>query len=115
MYWTIDSLWFAKWIIKRDNIDVSEELLDRYFIWDWTLGTYIGVARIWVYTSFMDQILLITLKELGEIFKPIFIIGRFYRGIRGHGSYPWEASPLGAWLFKGSLTLISPRKEYSQD
>jgi len=39
----LTALWFAKWIIKNDNIDIEEELLDRYFIWI-EIGIIVGLG-----------------------------------------------------------------------
>ncbi|HIQ14209.1 MAG TPA: prolipoprotein diacylglyceryl transferase, partial [Leucothrix sp.] len=39
------ALWFAKWIIKRDNMPISEATIDSYFIWI-EVGIILG-ARIW--------------------------------------------------------------------
>jgi len=80
----LTALWFAKWIIKRDNIDVSEELLDRYFIWI-EFGIILG-ARIW-YILFYDPNTSYYLSRPWEIFNP-FHNGDFI-GIRGmsyHGA-----------------------------
>ncbi len=63
----LTALWFAKWIIKRDNIDVSEELLDRYFIWI-EFGIILG-ARIW-YILFYDPNTSYYLSRPWEIFNP---------------------------------------------
>ncbi len=75
----LTALWFAKWIIKRDNIDVSEELLDRYFIWI-EFGIILG-ARIW-YILFYDPNTSTTLKSLGDSVTALSVM-EMCIGIRG--------------------------------
>jgi len=80
----LTALWFAKWIVKRDKIDISEELLDTYFIWI-EVGIILG-ARIW-YILFYDPNTSYYLLRPWEIFNP-FHNGEFI-GIRGmsyHGA-----------------------------
>jgi phosphatidylglycerol:prolipoprotein diacylglycerol transferase len=80
----LTALWFAKWIIKNDNIDIEEELLDRYFIWI-EIGIIVG-ARVW-YILFYDPNTSYYLLRPWEIFNP-FHNGEFI-GIRGmsyHGA-----------------------------
>lgn len=80
----LTALGFAKWIVRRDNIDISEELLDSYFIWI-EVGIILG-ARIW-YILFYDPNTLYYLLRPWEIFNP-FHDGEFI-GIRGmsyHGA-----------------------------
>jgi len=80
----LTALGFAKWIIKRDNLDISERLLDNYFIWV-EIGVILG-ARIW-YILFYDPNLDYYLSSPWQIFNP-FRGGEFV-GIRGmsyHGA-----------------------------
>ncbi|SFV71229.1 Prolipoprotein diacylglyceryl transferase [hydrothermal vent metagenome] len=80
----LTALWFAKWIIKKDNIAISELLLDNYFIWI-EIGIILG-ARIW-YILFYDPNTSYYLTQPWQIFNP-FSNGEFV-GIRGmsyHGA-----------------------------
>ncbi len=80
----LTALWFAKWIAKRDNISISEEMLDNYFIWV-EIGIILG-ARIW-YILFYDPNTAYYLSHPWQIFNP-FQNGEFV-GIRGmsyHGA-----------------------------
>ncbi len=96
----LTALWFAKWIIKRDNIDVSEELLDRYFIWI-EFGIILG-ARIW-YILFYDPNTSYYLSRPWEIFNP-FHNGDFI-GIRGMS---YHGAVVGAVI--SLITLISSQE-----
>ncbi|HHH19018.1 MAG TPA: prolipoprotein diacylglyceryl transferase [Campylobacterales bacterium] len=78
------ALWFAKWIIKRDNIPIQNDVLDNYFIWI-EIGIILG-ARIW-YILFYDPNTGYYLTQPWQIFNP-FQNGEFV-GIRGmsyHGA-----------------------------
>jgi len=78
------ALWFAKWIIKQDNMPISEVLIDNYFIWI-EVGIILG-ARIW-YILFYDPNTAYYLTQPWQIFNP-FSNGEFV-GIRGmsyHGA-----------------------------
>ncbi len=80
----LTALGFAKWIIKRDKLDISEKLLDSYFIWV-EIGVILG-ARTW-YVLFYDPNLDHYLSAPWQIFNP-FRDGEFV-GIRGmsyHGA-----------------------------
>ena len=80
----LTALGFAKWIIKRDKLDISERLLDSYFIWV-EIGVILG-ARIW-YILFYDPNLDYYLFAPWQMFNP-FRDGEFV-GIRGmsyHGA-----------------------------
>jgi len=80
----LTALGFAKWIIKKDRLDISEKILDSYFIWV-EIGVILG-ARIW-YILFYDPNLNHYLLEPWQIFNP-FRDGEFV-GIRGmsyHGA-----------------------------
>ena len=79
------SLWFAKWIIKKDNMRISEESIDSYFIW-LEIGIILG-ARIW-YILFYDPYTSYYLTQPWQIFNPFSPTGEF-RGISGmsyHGA-----------------------------
>ncbi len=89
------ALWFAKWIIKRDNIPIKEEILDNYFIWI-EVGIILG-ARIW-YILFYDPNTSYYLSAPWQIFNP-FHNGEFV-GIRGmsyHGAV--VGAIIGSLLF----------------
>lgn len=78
------ALWFAKWIIKRDAIPISNDTIDNYFIWI-EVGIILG-ARIW-YILFYDPNTHFYLIHPWQIFNP-FSNGEFV-GIRGmsyHGA-----------------------------
>jgi len=80
----LTALWFAKWIIKKDNMPITEEILDNYFIW-LEIGIILG-ARIW-YILFYDSNTSYYLLQPWQIFNP-FVDGEFV-GIRGmsyHGA-----------------------------
>jgi phosphatidylglycerol:prolipoprotein diacylglycerol transferase len=79
------ALWFAKWIIKKDNIPITEETIDRYFIW-LEIGILLG-ARIW-YILFYDPSSSYYIMHPWQIFNPFSSTGEF-RGISGmsyHGA-----------------------------
>ena len=80
----LSALWFAKWIIKKDKLDITESILDSYFIWI-EIGIILG-ARVW-YILFYDSNLDYYLSAPWQIFNP-FRDGEFV-GIRGmsyHGA-----------------------------
>ncbi|MCK5854634.1 MAG: prolipoprotein diacylglyceryl transferase [Sulfurovaceae bacterium] len=80
----LTALGFAKWIIKRDKLDISEKILDSYFIWV-EIGVILG-ARVW-YILFYDSNLDYYLAAPWQMFNP-FRDGEFV-GIRGmsyHGA-----------------------------
>ena len=79
------ALWFAKWIIKKDHMEISEESIDSYFIW-LEIGIILG-ARIW-YILFYDPYTSSYLTQPWQIFNPFSPEGEF-RGISGmsyHGA-----------------------------
>jgi len=89
------ALWFAKWIIKRDKMPITEVLIDNYFIWI-EVGIILG-ARIW-YILFYDPNTAYYLSEPWQIFNP-FSNGEFV-GIRGmsyHGAVIGAA--IASYLF----------------
>jgi phosphatidylglycerol:prolipoprotein diacylglycerol transferase len=89
------ALWYAKWIIKKDSIAISDEIIDNYFIWI-EVGIILG-ARIW-YILFYDTNTSYYLIHPWQIFNP-FHNGEFV-GIRGmsyHGAV--VGAIIGSWLF----------------
>ncbi len=80
----LTALWFAKWIIKKDNMPIAEDTIDNYFIWI-EIGIILG-ARVW-YILFYDSNTSYYLSHPWQIFNP-FQNGEFV-GIRGmsyHGA-----------------------------
>jgi len=80
----LTALWFAKWIIKKDNMPIAEDTIDNYFIWI-EIGIIFG-ARVW-YILFYDSNTSYYLSHPWQIFNP-FQNGEFV-GIRGmsyHGA-----------------------------
>ncbi|NWF66116.1 MAG: prolipoprotein diacylglyceryl transferase, partial [Campylobacterales bacterium] len=80
----LSALMVAKWIVKKDNLNISETLLDNYFIWV-EIGVILG-ARIG-YILFYDPNKAYYLLNPWQMFNP-FINGEFV-GIRGmsfHGA-----------------------------
>ncbi len=89
------ALWFAKWIIKKDNMPISETMIDSYFIWI-EVGIILG-ARVW-YILFYDPNTSYYLMQPWQIFNP-FSNGEFV-GIRGmsyHGAFIGAA--VASYLF----------------
>ena len=89
------ALLFAKWIIKRDNMGITDETIDNYFIWI-EAGIILG-ARVW-YILFYDPNNAQYLLQPWQIFNP-FQNGEFV-GIRGmsyHGAV--VGAIIGSWLF----------------
>jgi len=80
----LSALLIAKWIVKKDNIAISKEQLDDYFIYA-EIGVILG-ARLG-YVLFYDTHTMYYLTQPWQIFNP-FIDGQFV-GIRGmsfHGA-----------------------------
>ncbi len=80
----LTALWFAKWIIKKDTIDIKTDEIDNYFIWI-EIGIILG-ARVW-YILFYESNTIYYLTQPWQIFNP-FYNGEFV-GIRGmsyHGA-----------------------------
>jgi phosphatidylglycerol:prolipoprotein diacylglycerol transferase len=80
----LSALWFAKYIIKKDKIEIKDEIVDSFFIWI-EIGIILG-ARIG-YILFYDPHTLHYLTHPWQIFNP-FAHGEFI-GIRGmsyHGA-----------------------------
>ncbi len=74
----------AKWFVKKDNLDISNKVLDDYFIWV-EIGVILG-ARIG-YIIFYDTHTYYYLTNPWQMFNP-FVNGEFV-GIRGmsyHGA-----------------------------
>jgi len=91
----LTALWFAKWIIKKDNMPITEETIDNYFIWI-EVGIILG-ARVW-YILFYDPNTSYYLSHPWQIFNP-FSNGEFV-GIRGmsyHGAV--VGATIGSYLF----------------
>jgi phosphatidylglycerol:prolipoprotein diacylglycerol transferase len=92
----LTALWFAKWIIKKDDMPISELLIDNYFIWI-EIGIILG-ARIW-YILFYDPNTSYYLTQPWQIFNPFSEEGEFV-GIRGmsyHGAVVGAA--ISSYLF----------------
>ena len=80
----LSALWFAKYIIKKDNMQIEESVVDSFFIWI-EVGVILG-ARIG-YILFYDPHTSYYLTHPWQIFNP-FADGEFV-GIRGmsyHGA-----------------------------
>jgi phosphatidylglycerol:prolipoprotein diacylglycerol transferase len=80
----ISALYAAKWIVRRDRIDITSKALDDYFIWV-EIGVILG-ARLG-YILFYDTHTMYYLTHPWQIFNP-FMDGKFV-GIRGmsyHGA-----------------------------
>ncbi len=80
----LSALWFAKYIIKKDNMQIEESVVDSFFIWI-EIGVILG-ARIG-YILFYDPHTSYYLTHPWQIFNP-FADGEFV-GIRGmsyHGA-----------------------------
>jgi phosphatidylglycerol:prolipoprotein diacylglycerol transferase len=91
----LTALGFAKWIVKKDAIPITEETLDNYFIWI-EVGIILG-ARIW-YILFYDPNTAYYLSQPWQIFNP-FQDGQFV-GIRGmsyHGAV--VGATIASYLF----------------
>jgi len=102
----LSALWFAKWIIKKDNMDIKESIIDDYFIWI-EVGVIVG-ARLW-FILFYDTQTSYYLTHPWQIFNP-FVNGEFV-GIRGmsyHGAI--VGAILASYLYhkktKQNLTKI---------
>ncbi len=80
----LSALWFAKYIIKKDKMQIEESIVDSFFIWI-EIGVILG-ARIG-YILFYDPHTSYYLTHPWQIFNP-FVDGEFV-GIRGmsyHGA-----------------------------
>ncbi len=91
----LSALMIAKWIVKKDNIDITKDQLDDYFIYA-EIGVILG-ARLG-YVLFYDTHMMYYLTQPWQIFNP-FIDGQFV-GIRGmsfHGAI--VGFLIGSYLF----------------
>ncbi|MFH0709546.1 MAG: prolipoprotein diacylglyceryl transferase [Pseudomonadota bacterium] len=91
----LSALMIAKWIVKKDNIDITKDQLDDYFIYA-EIGVILG-ARLG-YVLFYDTHTMYYLTQPWQIFNP-FIDGQFV-GIRGmsfHGAI--VGFLIGSYLF----------------
>ncbi len=80
----VSALYIAKWIVKKDNIDITKDQLDDYFIWV-EIGVILG-ARLG-FVLFYDTHTMYYITHPWQIFNP-FMDGEFV-GIRGmsfHGA-----------------------------
>jgi phosphatidylglycerol:prolipoprotein diacylglycerol transferase len=96
------ALWFAKWLIKRDNVDIRVEEIDNYFIWI-EIGIILG-ARIW-YILFYDSNTAYYLTHPWQIFNP-FQDGEF-AGIRGMS---YHGAVVGAIVSSYLYSRKNPKK-----
>ena len=91
----LTALWAAKWIVEKDNIAITKEQLDTYFIYV-EIGFFLGS---WLfYKRYYDTHTAYYLTHPWQIFNP-FMDGQFV-GIRGmsyHGAV--IGFFLGSWLF----------------
>jgi len=100
----LTALGFAKWIIKKDNISITEETIDNYFIWI-EVGIILG-ARIW-YILFYDPYTSYYLSHPWQIFNP-FQNGEFV-GIRGMS---YHGAVVGATIASYLFSRRNPEKIY---
>ncbi len=98
----LSALWFAKYIIKKDQIRIEDSVIDAFFIWI-EIGVILG-ARIG-YILFYDPHVGYYLTHPWQIFNP-FVNGEFV-GIRGMS---YHGAILGA-LF---ATLLFGRRHPKQ-
>ncbi len=92
----LSALWFAKVLIKKDNLSISDEILDKFFIYV-EIGVILG-ARIG-YFLFYSENLDYYLTHPWQMFNPFGANGE-YIGIRGmsfHGAV--IGFGIGAYLF----------------
>ena len=99
----LTALYFAKWIVKKDNLNISDEDLDNYFIY-MEVGVILG-ARLG-YILFYDPHTLYYLTHPWQIFNP-FMNGEFV-GIRG---FSYHGALIGALISTYIFTLRY--KQYS--
>jgi phosphatidylglycerol:prolipoprotein diacylglycerol transferase len=91
----LTALWAAKWIVAKDNVAITKDQLDDYFIYI-EIGVILG-ARLG-YILFYDTHTMYYLTHPWQIFNP-FVDGQFV-GIRGmsyHGAV--IGFFLGSWLY----------------
>jgi phosphatidylglycerol:prolipoprotein diacylglycerol transferase len=99
------SLWFAKWIIKKDKLNIEEERINSYFIW-LEIGIILG-ARIG-YVVFYDPYTSYYLTHPWQIFNPFSAEGEF-RGIRGMS---YHGAVIGASVATYLYSLKNPGNIY---
>ena len=102
----LSALWFAKYLIKKDNLDIDEETLDKFFIYV-EVGVILG-ARIGYFLFYSTEPSYF-LTHPWQMFNP-YHDGKFI-GIRGmsfHGAVIGFA--IGSYIFslkyKGKLLKI---------
>jgi phosphatidylglycerol:prolipoprotein diacylglycerol transferase len=101
----LTALWFAKWIIKKDSMPISELLIDNYFIWI-EVGIILG-ARTW-YILFYDPNTSYYLTQPWQIFNPFSEDGEFV-GIRGMS---YHGAVVGAAIASYLFSRRNPGKIY---
>ncbi len=92
----LSALWFAKYLIKKDHLDISEEILDKFFVYV-EIGVILG-ARIGYFVFYSDYTGYY-LSHPWQMFNPFGQNGEFV-GIRGmsyHGAI--IGFSIGAYLF----------------
>ena len=92
----LSALWFAKYLIKKDNLHISDEILDKFFIYV-EIGVILG-ARIGYFVFYSDYTSYY-LSHPWQMFNPFGQNGEFV-GIRGmsyHGAI--IGFSIGAYLF----------------
>ncbi len=92
----LSALWFAKYLIKKDNLNISDEILDKFFIYV-EIGVILG-ARIG-YFLFYSTEPIYYMTHPWQMFNPFGANGEFV-GIRGmsyHGAV--IGFGLASWLF----------------
>jgi phosphatidylglycerol:prolipoprotein diacylglycerol transferase len=99
------ALWYAKWIIKKDKIDIEEETVDAYFIC-LEIGILLG-ARIW-YILFYDPYTFYYLSQPWQMFNPFSLDGEF-RGISGMS---YHGAVVGASIATYFYALKKPKNIY---
>lgn len=98
----LSALWFAKYIVKKDRMQIEDTTLDAFFIWI-EVGVILG-ARIG-YILFYDPHTSYYLSHPWQIFNP-FVDGAFV-GIRGMSYH-------GAILGALTATLLFGRRHPSE-
>ncbi len=91
----LSALYAGKWFVKKDNLPLSNELLDSYFIWI-EVGIILGARMGYIF--FYDTHLEYYLSRPWQMFNP-FLDGTFV-GIRGmsyHGAI--VGFLLATWFF----------------
>jgi len=91
----LSALFFAKWLVKHDNLGIKNDELDSYFLWV-EIGVILG-ARVG-YVLFYDPHTSYYLSNPWQIFNP-FMGGQFVgiRGLSFHGALIGFLT--ASWLF----------------